>query len=48
VEKDEKIESGKRLVAGFVAAGAAQKMLLMRQRKSIISELRVNPEIKKP
>ena len=43
VERDESVESGKRLVAGFVAAGAIQKIMLMQKRLPTASDLRTNP-----
>ena len=46
IENDNKLDSGKRFIAGFVAAGAAQKILLWNKGVSMASELRINPEIK--
>ena len=46
VERDETIESGKRLIAGFVAAGAIQKIMLMQNKLPTISELRPHPKTK--
>lgn len=43
VENDPTVESSKRLIAGFVAAGAIQKMMLMNKNVSSVSELRNNP-----
>jgi hypothetical protein len=43
VEKDECIDSGKRLVAGFFAAGAIHKIMLITKNLPTHSELRQNP-----
>ena len=48
VENDKSVESVKRFVAGFVAAGAMQKMMLMDKNLSPLSELRSNPDKKTP
>jgi hypothetical protein len=42
-EKNIAIEPGRRLVAGFVAAGAMQKILLLNKNLPVLSELRPNP-----
>jgi hypothetical protein len=44
VEQNREVDAGKRLIAGFVAAGAQQKILLITKNLPRQSELRNNPD----